>query len=148
MIFSESRGSSPGAGFFGIMLYSIASAFRSNRMAARTNPVPKLIALHAQGRFRDMEKLARSLARRDAPPIINELLGMALCGQRRFADALAPLRDAAQAGRTDAQFWENLALCQRELGQLADAEQSLRVALSLRPFAAETLTSLGSILRS
>jgi predicted O-linked N-acetylglucosamine transferase (SPINDLY family) len=117
-------------------------------MAARTNPVPKLIALHAEGRFREMEKLARSLARRDAPPIINELLGMALCGQRRFADALAPLRDAAQAGRTDAQFWENLALCQRELGQFADAEQSLRAALSLRPFAPETLTSLGSILRS
>src|SRR5262249_26577421 len=74
--------------------------------------------------------------------------GMALCGQRRFADALAPLRDAARVGRTDAQFWENLALCQRELGQFDDAEQSLRTALSLRPFAPETLTSLGSILRS
>jgi predicted O-linked N-acetylglucosamine transferase (SPINDLY family) len=117
-------------------------------MAARTNPVPKLIALHAQGRFRDMEKLARSLLRRDAAPVINELLGMALCGQRRFADALAPLREAARMGRTDAQFWENLALCQRELGQFADAEQSLRTSLSLRPFAPETLTALGSTLRS
>ena len=117
-------------------------------MVARTNPVPRLIALHAQGRFAEMEKLARSLLRRDAPPVINELLGMALCGQRRFADALAPLREAARVGRTDAQFWENLALCQRELGQLAEAEQSLRASLSLRPFAPETLTSLGSILRS
>jgi protein O-GlcNAc transferase len=117
-------------------------------MTARTNPLPKLIALHAEGRFAEMEKLARSLLRRDAPPVINELLGMALCGQRRFADALAPLRDAARLGRTDAQFWENLGLCQRELGQFADAEQSLRTALSLRPFAPETLNALGSILRS
>ena len=117
-------------------------------MVARTNPLPKLIALHAQGRFAEMEKLARSLLRRDAPPVINELLGIALCGQRRFAEALAPLRDAARVGRTDAQFWENLALCQRELGQFADAEQSLRTSLSLRPFAPETLNSLGSILRS
>jgi len=117
-------------------------------MVARTNPVPKLIALHARGRFAEMERLARSLLRRDAPPVINELLGMALCGQRRFAEALAPLQDAARFGRTDAQFWENLALCQRELGQFADAEQSLRTSLSLRPFAPETLTALGSVLRS
>ena len=73
---------------------------------------------------------------------------MALCGQRRFAEALPPLREAARVGRTDAQFWENLALCQRELGQFGDAEQSLRTSLSLRPFAPETLNSLGSILRS
>src|SRR5579871_1694137 len=117
-------------------------------MVARTNPVPKLIALHAQGRFGEMEKLARSLLRRDAAPILHELLGMALCGQRRFGEALAPLREAARVGRTNAQFWENLALCQRELGQFADAEQSLRTALSLRPFTPETLTSLGSVLRS
>jgi predicted O-linked N-acetylglucosamine transferase (SPINDLY family) len=117
-------------------------------MAARTNPIAQLIDLHAEGRFREMEKLARSLLRRDAPPVINELLGMALCGQRRFVDALAPLREAARVGATDAQFWENLALCQRELGQFADAEQSLRTSLSLRPLAPETLTTLGSILRS
>jgi protein O-GlcNAc transferase len=117
-------------------------------MVGEANPVQKLIALHGQGRFADMEKLARSLLRRDASPIVNELLGMALCGQRRFAEALAPLREAARAGRTDAQFWENLALCQRELGQFGDAEESLRASLSLRPFAPETLNSLGSVLRS
>src|SRR5262245_34232241 len=117
-------------------------------MAAPANPVQKLIALHAKGRFAEMEKLARSLVRRDAAPILNELLGMALCGQRRFAEALSPLEQAARAVRTDAQFWENLALCQRELGQFADAEQSLRASLSLRPFAPETLNSLGSVLRS
>jgi predicted O-linked N-acetylglucosamine transferase (SPINDLY family) len=117
-------------------------------MVERANPVQKLIALHGQGRFAEMEKLARALIRRDAPPILSELLGMALCGQRRFDEALRPLREAAQAGRTDAQFWENLALCQRELKQFADAEQSLRASLALRPFAAETLNSLGSVLRS
>jgi len=117
-------------------------------MVTRTNPVPKLIALHAAGRYVEMEKLARSLVRRETAPILNEMLGMALCGQRRFAEALSPLQEAARAGRTDAQFWENLALCQRELGQFADAEQSLRASLSLRPFAPETLNSLGSVLRS
>jgi predicted O-linked N-acetylglucosamine transferase (SPINDLY family) len=117
-------------------------------MAPQANPVQRLIALHAKGRFGDMEKLARSLVRRDSSPILNELLGMALCGQRRFDEALAPLREAARVGRTDAQFWENLALCQRELGQFGDAEESLRASLSLRPFAPETLNSLGSVLRS
>lgn len=117
-------------------------------MAAQANPVQRLIALHAKGRFGDMEKLARSLIRREAAPILHELLGMALCGQRRFAEALPPLREAARVGRTDAQFWENLALCQRELGQLGDAEESLRASLSLRPFAPDTLNSLGSVLRS
>jgi predicted O-linked N-acetylglucosamine transferase (SPINDLY family) len=117
-------------------------------MVDRANPVQNLIALHGKGRFADMEKLARSLIRRDSSPILNELLGMALCGQRRFAEALAPLREAARVGRTDAQFWENLALCQRELGQFGDAEESLRASLSLRPFAPEALNSLGSVLRS
>src|SRR5215470_3717363 len=117
-------------------------------MSAQTNPVQRLIALHANGRFAEMEKLARSLLRRGAAPILNELLGMALCGQRRFAEALAPLQEAARIGATDPQFWENLALCQRELGQLGEAEQSLRASLALRPFAPETLTALGSVLRS
>lgn len=117
-------------------------------MVAQTNLVQKLIALHVKGRFADMEKLARSLLRRNSSAILNELLGMALCGQRRFDEALAPLREAARVGRTDAQFWENLALCQRELGQFGDAEQSLRASLSLRPFAPDTLNSLGSVLRS
>jgi protein O-GlcNAc transferase len=117
-------------------------------MVDRANPVQKLIALHGKGRFADMEKLARSLIRRDSSPILSELLGMALCGQRRFDAALAPLREAARVGGTDAQFWENLALCQRELGQFGDAEESLRASLSLRPLAPETLNSLGSVLRS
>jgi predicted O-linked N-acetylglucosamine transferase (SPINDLY family) len=117
-------------------------------MVGQANPVQKLIALHAKGRFAEMESVARSLLKRGAPPVVSELLGMALCGQRRFAEALSPLQDAAQLGKTDAQFWENLALCQRELGQFAEAEQSLRMSLSIRPFSPEALNSLGSVLRS
>ncbi len=117
-------------------------------MVGQANPLQRLIALHGKGRFAEMELLARTLLKRGAPPVVNELLGIALCAQRRFTEALSPLQEAAHVGKTDAQFWENLALCQRELGQFAEAEQSLRTALSLRPLAAETLNSLGSVLRS
>ena len=118
-------------------------------MANLGAPVQQLFALYAQGRFADMESLARSLPAGPAPsPIVNELLGMALCGQRRFAEALQPLQTSVRLAPADAQFWENLGLCQRELGQFSEAERSLRESLALRPQSTETLNSLGSTLRS
>ena len=118
-------------------------------MANLGAPVQQLFALYAQGRFADMESLARSLLAGPVPsPIVNELLGMALCGQRRFAEALPPLQTSVRLAPADAQFWENLGLCQRELGQFSEAERSLRESLALRPQSTETLNSLGSTLRS
>ncbi len=109
------------------------------------NVVPELMSLFAARRFGDMEVRARSILTQHASSaILNELLGIALAAQGRHAEALAPLQTATAQGPNDAQFWENLALCQRQLGQLADAETSLRKALTIRPDAVETLKALAT----
>ncbi|HEY4922649.1 MAG TPA: tetratricopeptide repeat protein [Xanthobacteraceae bacterium] len=118
-------------------------------MAGFPDAVNEIMRLHAAGRFADMEARVRALRKgARASPILDELLGIALCAQQRFADALAPLRAAVKSVPSDPQFLENLALCQRALGDLAGAEQSLRASLALRPNSAPTRSALASILRS
>jgi len=118
-------------------------------MANPADAIKEIMRLHAAGRFAEMEARARRLAKMaGAKPIADELLGIALCAQNRFADALAPLQSAARGVPGDPQFLENLALCQRHLGDLAAAEQSLRASLNLRPSAAETRAALASVLHT
>jgi protein O-GlcNAc transferase len=118
-------------------------------MPSPPNPVQDLLALHAAGRFAEMEAGARALMRSNgSTPILNELLGIALCAQQRFAEALPALQKAAKRAPNDPQFLENLALCQRQLGDLPGAERSLRRSLELRPRAVEALNALASVLRS
>jgi len=113
------------------------------------NPVQILLSLHAQGRFVEMEQRARELLRGNGNvPILNELLGISLSGQKKFGEALPFLQKAVRREPNDALFWENLALCQRELGEYAFAERSLRQSLRLRPANAEALNTLGSVLRT
>ena len=108
-----------------------------------------LMALHAMGHFADMEARARRLlAAQPASAILNELLGIALSAQQRHAEAIEPLQRAVTSNADDAQFWENLALCQHQLGKSAEAETSLRKSLALRPHSVEALNALGRVLRS
>jgi protein O-GlcNAc transferase len=118
-------------------------------MRGQHNPISELLALHAASRFAQMERRARQLLK-DVPQsaILNELLGVALAAQQRHAQALPFLQKAARSAPTDPQFWENLALCQRQLGQFEQAETSLRTSLALRPASVETLNALGVVLRS
>jgi len=112
------------------------------------NPVQQLLALHSLGRFAEMERQARQLLRGNGNvAILNELLGVALSGQKKFSEALPYLQKAVRREPKDALFWENLALCQRELREFAHAEKSLRQSLSLRPDNPEALNALGSVLR-
>ncbi len=118
-------------------------------MQGSPDQLREIMALHAAGRFSEMEAHARSLLKGAAgSPVLHELLGIALCAQQRFADALPALRKAVKRQPDDAQFWENLALCQRQLDQHGPAESSLRRALALRPNSVEALNALGSVLRS
>lgn len=118
-------------------------------MAGIPDAVNEIMRLYSAGRFAEMEARARALRKSaGAVPIAEELLGIALCAQQRFADALAPLRRAVDAVPNDPQFAENLALCQRHLGDLAGAEASLRRSLALRPNSAEARNALASILRA
>src|ERR1700751_3374909 len=118
-------------------------------MASFPDALNELMRLHAAGRFAEMEARAGALRKTtEKKPILDELIGIALCAQQRFADALAPLQRAARGVPNDAQFLENLALCQRQLGDLAAAEASLRASLRLRPNSAEARSALASILRA
>src|SRR5215470_11897219 len=122
--------------------------------AAMNSPSPahairELMALHAAGRFADMEARARAAIKTaSSSAILHEMLGIALCAQRRFDEALGSLRKAVAREPREAQFHENLALCQRQLKQYEAAAESLRKSLQLRPASAETLAALGSVLRS
>ena len=113
------------------------------------NPIQELMALHAMGRFAEMEARARAAIKTaSSSAILHEMLCIALCAQRRFEEALGSLRKAVVRQPQDAQFRENLALCQRQLKQYEAAAKSLRKSLQLRPASVETLASLGSVLRS
>src|SRR6266404_664598 len=112
------------------------------------NPIQELMALHAMGRFAEMETRARAAIKTaSSSAILHEMLGIALCAQRRFEEALGSLRKAVVRQPQDAQFHENLALCQRQLKQYEAAAESLKKSLQLRPASVETLASLGSVLR-
>src|ERR1700704_6345862 len=118
-------------------------------MQGSPDQLGEIMALYAAGRFSEMEAHARNLLKGSAgSPVLHELLGIALCAQQRYADALPALRKAVTRQPDDAQFWENLALCQRQLDQYGSAESSLRRALALRPNSVEALNALGSVLRS
>ena len=113
------------------------------------NPIQELMALHAMGRFAEMEARSRAAIKTaSSSAILHEMLGIALCAQRRFEEALGSLRKAVVRQPQDAQFHENLALCQRQLKQYEAAAESLRKSLQLRPVSVETVAALGSVLRS
>jgi len=121
-------------------------------MGAAMNPpdaIQELMALHASGRFAEMEVRARAAIKiASNSAILHEMLGIALCAQRRFEEALRSLRKAVARQPEDAHFHENLALCQRHLKQYEAAAESLRKSLQLRPHSVATLAALGSVLRS
>lgn len=116
---------------------------------ALQNIVNELLALHGSGRFADMERCAKfALQSFPHAPLLSELAGMAIGAQYRFAEALPYLWGAAQAESGDAQFWENLGLCQFQLGDFAAAEQSLRQVLALRPGSVVALEALAMAMRA
>src|SRR5258705_11986423 len=116
--------------------------------ASPTNPIHELMALHAAGRFAEMEVRARAAIKTaSSSAILHEMLGIALCAQRRFEEALGSLRKAVVRQPQDAQFHENLALCQRQLKQYEAAGGSLRKTPQLRPASVQTLASPGSGVR-
>jgi len=117
------------------------------RNSSLQDSVNELMMLHATGRFTDMEQRARVFLKSFAgAPVLCEFLGLALAGQRRYTDALHYFQRAARSDPDDAQFWENLALCQVQTGDLAEAERSLRRSLTLEPRSTHALTALADVL--
>lgn len=116
---------------------------------ALQHAINELLTLYGMGRFAHMEQRARSLLL-SCPqvPLLHELLGMALGAQYRYAEALPFLERAVHGDANDAQFWENLGLCQFQLKNFAAAEASLRRVLALRPGSVGALEALAAILRA
>ena len=90
-------------------------------------------SLHREG-FAEAERAFRIVldARsEDADALL--YLGMALAGQGRHAEAIAPLREAASARPLDAEIHARLGISFRETGERFAAISALREALRLRP---------------
>jgi serine/threonine-protein kinase len=73
--------------------------------------------------------------------------GMALCGQRRFREAVAPLEASLRLRPDRHGPHQNLGICYRRLGDLDAAERHLQAALRLRPFAWNTKYTLAQVAR-
>ena len=96
-----------------------------------------------------MERHARdALSAFPDSAILSELVGIAMTAQYRHREALAFLERAVALDAGDAQFWENLGLCQLQLRQLAAAETSLRRGLAIDPRAVPALAALASVLQA
>jgi predicted O-linked N-acetylglucosamine transferase (SPINDLY family) len=105
------------------------------------------LGLFGAGRFADMERYARgALSAFPDSPILCELVGIAMTSQYRHREALPYLEHAVRGDPSDPQFWENLGLCQLQLGQFTAAEASLRRALAIDPRAVPSLAALASVL--
>ena len=105
------------------------------------------LGLFGAGRFADMERHARTaLGTFPDSAILSELVGIAMTAQYRHREALVFLERAVELDASDAQFWENLGLCQLQLRQFAAAETSLRRALGLDPHAVPSLAALAAAL--
>ena len=109
--------------------------------------IDEVLGLFGAGRFADMERHARTaLSAFPDSAILSELVGIAMTAQYRHREALAFLERAVALDASDAQFWENLGLCQLQLRQLAAAETSLRRGLAIDPHAVPALAALASVL--
>src|SRR5262245_26051994 len=106
-----------------------------------------VVGLFGAGRFADMERQARTaLGAFPTSAILSELVGIAMTAQYRHGEALPFLERAVRGDRSDRQFWENLGLCQLQLGMFAAAEASLRQSLAIDPRAVPSLAALASAL--
>jgi len=89
--------------------------------------------LQQMGRFREAEEAFRQACLLDATTTSRVHLAGLFAAQERFAEAIDVLRAAVICEGNREEAYLNLALNQRALGQLDEARQSLRLALTLSP---------------
>lgn len=94
--------------------------------------VNELVGLYEAGRLRDLERRAKKLARRFPQAVILlELLGAALAGQGKLADAVACFQRIAKASPSNPDAHYNLGLALHQIGRHEAAVSSYRKALEL-----------------
>ena len=117
--------------------------------SALQDAINELLALNEFGRHAEMEERAKSLLKSfPGVPVLRELLGMALAAQHRYSDALPYLQRAVRDDPGDPLFWDNLAFCQLQLGDIEAAEGSLREATGRHPNSLSTWGTLADVLIS
>lgn len=109
--------------------------------------VENLLALHRQGKLRDVERKARKLVRRyPGAAILYELLGASLAGMDRMTDAVSCFRRLVEMQPGNAGAHYNLALTCHRSGQLQRAVEGYRRCLELDPANAVASGNLGLVL--
>lgn len=108
-----------------------------------------LVALFNNGRYAEMETVARQMAERFPDNGVGwKAVGAALLQQGRYAEALSPLQKAAALLHGDAETYNNLGNTLLNLGRLSEAEASYRHALEIKPDYVEVHSKLGNTLKN
>jgi protein O-GlcNAc transferase len=111
--------------------------------------IDELLALNQFGRHAEMEARAGALLKSfPGVPVVRELLGIALAAQQRFADALPHFERAVRDDPSDPFFWDNLAFCQLQLGDIEATEATLREATARHPGSLSAWGALANVLFS
>jgi len=109
--------------------------------------INQMLGLFNQGRYAELEPLARGLtARFPQHGFTWKLLGAALRQMGRTEDALVPMQQAAALLPDDFEAHYNLGNALRKLRRLSEAEASYLRVLTLKPDFAETHCNLGATL--
>jgi len=109
--------------------------------------IKTLVTLFTEGRYTELETLARRLTARFPQHGFGwKVLGACLKQQGLLEDAIEPMQKAIASRPADAEVHNNLGVVLKDMGRLSDAEDSIRRALELKPDYAEAHKNLGNIL--
>jgi len=112
-----------------------------------SDSIDTLVSLFSQGRYAEVEALARELTVRFPQEGTGwKVLGVMLALQGEKAEALEPMRKAAELLPGDVEVHYNLANVLQEQGRLAEAESSYRRAISIKPDIAEAHNKMADFL--
>ena len=130
------------------MTSSRKSATRSGaKREPGTQEINVLVALFKQGRYAEIENLARAMTVRFPQHAFGwKAMGTALLQQGRAAEAVAPLQKAVELSQGDVLLYNNLGNTFAKLDRLPEAEASYRQALRFNPGFIEAHSNLGSVL--
>lgn len=117
------------------------------RIDPQHNEVTTLLSLFNQGRYAEVEALARTVTRKSAKHgFAWKALGTALLQQGKNPEALAPLQRAAVLSPGDMQIQNNLGNVLKNLARFPEAEACFRRALRINPGYESAHNGLGNVL--
>lgn len=111
--------------------------------------ITAVMAMFTAGRYKETAALAQALT--VSYPLHGfgwKVLGAALKQMGQGADALPPMRRAAELAPGDAESQNNLGISLMDLGQLDGAELRFRMALEIKPDFADAYNNLGNLLKN